>query len=103
MKNRMARPLTATITALKRALSRTPLTSNTMMNSTMMTAGRLMMAPGVCAEGAALIHIGSSIPAPARSRCMYPLQPIATVIDPTAYSRMRSQPISQAKTSPSDA
>jgi hypothetical protein len=31
----------------------------------------------------------------------YPLQPTATVIDPTAYSRIRSQPIIHAKTSPS--
>ena len=59
MKNRMAATLMATITALKRALSRTPMTSSTMMSRTMITAGRLMMAPGEFADGAAVIHIGS--------------------------------------------
>ncbi len=100
MKNSTAASLMATITALKRALSRTPTTSSPVMNSTMIAAGRLITAPSV-AQGDAVIHTGRCRPKPARMRWKYPLQPTATVIDPTAYSRMRSQPIIQAKISPS--
>ena len=89
----------ATMTALNLALSRTPITSTTVMTQTISTAGRLMIAPGAAA-GAALIQTGSVMPKPARMRWKYPLHPIATVIDPTAYSRIRSQPIIQAKISP---
>ncbi len=70
MKNRIAVIFTATIAALNRALSRTPMTSSTQMSRTMNTAGRLMIVPGVVAEGAALIQTGSGIPAPMSSRCM---------------------------------
>ena len=66
----------------------------------MITAGRLMRAPGAT-PGAALIQAGRATPNPARMRWKYPLQPTATVIEPTAYSRIRSQPIIQAKISPS--
>ena len=65
MKNSTAASLIATIAALKRALSRTPTTSSTMIASTMITAGRLMTAPGAAA-GAAVIHVGSATPNPAR-------------------------------------
>ena len=100
MKNRTAASLMATITALNRALSRTPTTSSAVMASTMRAAGRLIRAPSV-AHGDAVIHSGRCSPKPARMRWKYPLQPTATVIDPTAYSRMRSQPIIQAMISPS--
>ena len=96
MKKSTAAILMATITALKRALSRTPMTSSVVIMSTMITAGTLMMPAG----GATDIHCGRLMPNPARIRWKYPLQPIATVIDPTAYSRIRSQPIIQAKISP---
>ncbi len=56
MKNSTAASLTPTMMALKRALSRMPTTSRYMMQSTMMTAGRLMIAPGELALGAADIH-----------------------------------------------
>ncbi len=71
-----------------------------MIASTISTAGRLITAPGMV-PGAAHIQTGSCQPKPARIRWKYPLHPIATVMEPTAYSRMRSQPIVQATISPS--
>ncbi len=65
-KNNTATTLMATITALKRADSRTPTTSRIMISNTMITAGRLMMPTG----GAAPIAIGNSMPNPAIRRCM---------------------------------
>ena len=56
----------ATMTALKRADSRMPITSRTMISSTMITAGRLMMPIG----GAAAMAMGNSMPKPASRRCM---------------------------------
>ena len=67
----------------------------------MRTAGRLISAPSTPAPGDALIQTGRLMPKPARIRWKYPLQPTATVMDPTAYSRIRSHPIIQAKISPS--
>ena len=57
MKKRTAASLMNTMVALNRALSRTPITSSTMMPRTMMTAGRLKTAPGAAA-GAAVIQTG---------------------------------------------
>jgi len=71
-----------------------------MIASVMSTAGRLINAPGAT-PGAAAIHAGSAMPNPARIRWKYPLHPTATVIEPTAYSRIRSHPIIHAKISPS--
>ncbi len=70
MKNSTAASLIPTMTALKRALSRMPTTSRYMMQSTMITAGRLTSAPGALALGAALIHTGRAMPAPSSSFCM---------------------------------
>ena len=59
MKKRTAAPLMATITALKRALSRTPITSSTIISSTMSTAGRLIIVPGVAPTVRRVIQTGS--------------------------------------------
>ncbi len=67
MKNPTAASLIATITALNRALSRTPTTSSTMIPSTIRTAGRLMSDP-TSGFGEADIHTGRWIPKPARIR-----------------------------------
>ena len=53
--------------ALKRALSRMPITSRAVIASTISTAGRLITAPGIV-PGAAHIHAGSCQPKPARMR-----------------------------------
>src|SRR6185503_12789444 len=58
MKNTTAASLTATMAALKRALSRTPITRSVLMRSTMSTAGRLITAPSTPAPGEALIQTG---------------------------------------------
>jgi hypothetical protein len=69
MKNRMAAPLMATMTALALADSRTPMTSSVMIASTISTAGRLMIVPGAD-PGAAVIHTGRWMPTPLSSFCM---------------------------------
>ena len=66
-KNRTAAILIVTIAALKRALSRMPITSSTMISSTMIIAGRLISEPGAAA-GAAVIQAGRAMPKPARMR-----------------------------------
>ena len=53
----------ATMAALKRALSRTPITSSTVIASTISTAGRLITPAG----GAAAIHVGRCRPNPRES------------------------------------
>ena len=53
--------------ALKRALSRMPITSRAVIASTISTAGRLTTAPGIV-PGAAHIHAGRCQPKPARMR-----------------------------------
>ena len=68
-----------------------------MITSTISTARMLITPTGGAADSA----VGSVMPTPDSSRCMYPLQPIATVIAPTAYSRIKSQPIIHATSSPS--
>jgi hypothetical protein len=68
MKNRMAASLIVTITALARALSRTPMTSSDVITRTIRIAGRLMSAPSTPVAGAAVIHTGKCIPNPARIR-----------------------------------
>ncbi len=67
MKNSTAASLIATMVALKRALSRMPITSRAVIASTISTAGRLITAPGIV-PGAAHIHAGSCKPKPARMR-----------------------------------
>ena len=67
MKKTTATSLIATITALNRALSRTPMTRSAVMNRTMIAAGRLMTAPSI-AQGDAHIQPGRCKPNPARIR-----------------------------------
>jgi hypothetical protein len=70
MKKSTAASLIATMTALNRALSRTPTTSSTMMKRTITAAGRLKTAPGTPEYGPAASAVGSSMPKPWSSRCM---------------------------------
>src|SRR5688572_27640861 len=101
----------ATITAFARALSLIPRTRTAVMARTISTAGRLMNdlvvanrpVAGSYDKGADRTVSGSSYPLVTilRTSWAYPDHPLATVAAPTAYSRMRSQPMIQAKISPS--
>ena len=62
-KKSTAASLIATMVALKRALSRMPITSRAVIASTISTAGRLITAPGMRARGRA--HPGRQLPAEA--------------------------------------
>jgi hypothetical protein len=76
--------------------------------ATITIAGRFTT-PAVCTNSPAALYTiggpasaaGSWTPNFASTLWKYPDQPFATVADPTAYSRMRSQPMIQAKSSPS--
>ena len=70
------------------------------MPRTPMNAGRLKT-PTPLTPGAAVRAGGRAIPKPCRKLTTYPDQPAATVAVPSAYSRIRSQPIIQATSSPS--
>jgi hypothetical protein len=88
------------MTALARALSRMPITSSVETVRITSSAGRFTSAPSAV-PGACAIATGRSIPALWRITRKYPDQPLATAEAATAYSRIRSQPITQATISPS--
>src|SRR6187455_1598214 len=99
--------LMMTITALTFADSWMPTTSKAVTSTVMSTAGRLKTA--VTADpsasvmtdpGAALNAAGNWMPTSCRKLITYPDHPTATVAAPSAYSRMRSQPMIQATNSP---
>src|SRR5438034_9464219 len=100
--------LMKTMTLLVVADSLMPMTSSVVTRAMMTTAGRLntavMLVPSAhcttvprAPDGA---H-GTSSPMSCRNDTTYPDQPMATVTAPRAYSSTRSQPMIQAKISPS--
>src|SRR3954466_962928 len=97
-KNASTASLTKTIIVLKRALSRMPTQSTAVIASTMKTAGRLNEPPS---PGGAASESGSVNPNSESARSLkYWPQPTATAATDTAYSRIRSQPMIQAASSP---
>src|SRR5690242_15845053 len=98
MKNVSTTSLSPTMTRLAPALSRTPRTSSSVIASTMNTAGRLKTPPS---DGDLLIASGMLQPnAESRNALTLPPQPTATPATDTPYSRIRSQPMIQATSSP---
>src|SRR5215211_2356033 len=100
--------LITTTTLLTLADSLTPTTSSAVTSAVMITAGRLntavTVAPSAMATavpGAALSVAGNCRPIWCSSVTRLPDQPTATVAAPSAYSRMRSQPMIHATNSPS--
>src|SRR3954451_15580017 len=91
--------LTSTMIVLVRALLRTPEISSAATASTRKTAGRLTVppSPGGCESAS-----GSVMPnAESSSSLRYWPQPTATAATETPYSRIRSQPMIHATSSPS--
>src|SRR5580704_11912385 len=102
-KIRIAAILISTMTVLVPVLSRTPRTSTQVINKVMTSAGMLKMPPGEPGAG----NIGYAIAGGrwnpnmlSERSCKYAENPTATLIFATAYSRIRSQPITQANSSP---
>src|SRR5919112_5646066 len=91
--------LISTITVLALALSFTPRMSTAATASTRNAAGTLMMPPS---PGGWVIASGSVTPNSVSSSSLrYSPQPTATAATDTPYSRIRSQPMIQASSSPS--
>src|SRR4051794_13542662 len=90
--------LMATITVFTRALWRTPAISSMVIASTTKTAGTLTSPPSpggfAIAEGSDVLNAESS------SSLKYWPQPTAIAATETPYSRIRSQPMIQATSSP---
>ena len=83
---------------LARALSRMPTHRTAVMSRTMKTAGRLNVPPS---PGGPASDSGSAKPNSESSRSLkYCPQPTATAATDTAYSRIRSQPMIHATSSP---
>ena len=108
MKSRTTATLITTMTLLTVADSLMPITSRVVTRAMMTTAGRLNHAVTVEPSAnvttlprAAWRWAGMRIPKSPRNETTYPDHPIATVTAPRAYSRMRSQPMIQARNSPS--
>ena len=98
MKNVRITSLTTTMTMFVRALSRTPRTRTNVIARTMNTAGRLNTPPS---DGDAEIACGSLKPkAASKNALRLPPQPTATAATDTPYSRIRSQPMIHATSSP---
>src|SRR5262249_50737841 len=100
--------LMTTIAALTDADSLTPTINSAVTATVMSTAGRLKTAvtvapPASCTAvpGAALSAAGKLKPSWLSSVTRLPDHPTATVAAPSAYSRIRSQPITHATNSPS--
>ena len=100
--------LSTTMTAFTDADSRTPMISSAVTATVIATAGTLKTAvsatPAVMTTdvpGAPLSAAGKLTPSCRRSVTKLPDHPTATVAAPSAYSRMRSQPITHAMNSPS--
>src|SRR5947208_737537 len=100
--------LTMTIAVLTLADSLMPITIRMVTAAVIITAGRLMIASGLqpamlmTVQGAAASDGGKLMPTKScRKLVRCPDQPTATVAAPSAYSRMRSQPIIHAMNSPS--
>jgi len=87
--------------------SRMPMHSSAATSSTMQAAGRLNSPcvtppPGSASttSGAAVSRTGRRTPRSPRKLTKYPDHPTATVLAESAYSRIRSHPMIQAKISP---
>ena len=106
--------LITTMTAFTVADSLTPIMSSRVTAIVMRTAGRLntavvptpfaaiaRFATCTIVPGAALTAAGKDSPSWCSSVTRLPDQPTATVAAPSAYSRIRSHPITQATNSPS--
>src|SRR5581483_1198595 len=99
---------TNTITLLTVADSRMPTTNSSVTMAIIMTAGRLKMA-ATCVPSAKVINVpraadncgGMLMPMSRKNETTYPDQPIDTVTAPSAYSKIKSQPMIQANNSPS--
>ena len=108
IKSPITASFTATITVLNRADSRMPTTSSAVIIAMMTMAGMFRMAPvdnhACCAasneNGDDTYRSGRMRPKSLTKLTTYPDQPMATAIAPTAYSRIRSQPMIQAISSP---
>ena len=88
---------TVTIAALSLALCFTPAINMNMSARMMPMAGRLTIPP---AAGPLVKYSGNPIPIAVSALLKYPLQPLATAATETPYSRIKSQPMIQAMTSP---
>ena len=100
--------LTSTIAVLTFADSLIPITMSTVTAAVISTAGRLMIASGlhpavlIRVHGAAANAGGIEMPRKSRRKLVRcPDQPTATVAAPSAYSRIKSHPMTQAMNSPS--
>src|SRR5262249_27907218 len=100
---RIAPILIATITLLASADSRTPRTNNNVRTNTIKNPGTLKHAPVDPGGGETGLDqcAGRWMPNAASCAVEYPLKPTATATLLTTYSRIRSQPMIQAKISPS--
>src|SRR5258707_11424520 len=98
----MAPILIATITLLAPADSRTPRTSSKVSTNTIRNPGRLKYAPVQWPPAqTGMDHLSARcIPKASSCALVYPLKPTATATLLTTYSRIRSQPMIQAKISP---
>src|SRR3954452_10031057 len=98
MKKVSTTSLTATMTRFAPALSRAPRTSRNVIATTMNTAGRLKTPPS---DGDLEIATGSWTPnAASRNALTLPPQATATAATDRPYSRIRSQPMIHATSSP---
>src|SRR6202789_3278825 len=102
-KVRMAPIFTVTIMLLVSADSFTPRTSSSVRTKTIRNPGILKYAPVHCPPAqTGLAHLSGKLrPKTASCAFVYPANPTATATFETTYSRMRSQPMIQAKISPS--
>ena len=99
MKNSRIASLKMTMKKLALAVSRTPRTSRNVTAATIATAGRFTFPPS---SGGFAIDSGSANPnAFSRNSLRLPPQPTATAATETPYSRIRSQPMIHATSSPS--
>ena len=89
--------LMATMTLLTKELCLTPRMLTKATTAKMRTAGRLTMPPS---WGAMVSAVGKVIPKFMRMLLKYPDQPMATVDTAKAYSKIKSQPMTQAQNSP---
>ena len=109
IKSPITASFTATMTVLTRANSRMPTTSNAVIITMISIARTFRMAPvddhARCAasneNGDDTNRAGMMRPKSLAKLTTYPDQPMETAIAPTAYSRIRSQPMIQAISSPS--
>src|SRR5262245_45373718 len=107
MKRMTTATLISTMMSLTLADSLMPITSSVVTTATTITAGRLKRAV-TDVPSAHVISVplapdsahGTLMPMSRRNETTYPDQPIATVTAPSAYSRIRSQPMIHATSSP---